>query len=867
MTSTCAGCQQSIDESDTTLNLINFSDNLYHVECFNCCKCGQPIDYEGSVVLLSEDGKSFVKDKGKQICLTLAHLKALCVGCSYKCKACSQPILEEAITTGNDTYHLGCFRCSSCNRQIEELTFANINNRLLCMQCHQGQPPSPISPQTPSSFTLPNSGLKSGTMTPSSRDGSRYSSTVERSETSSVRNGDITYIQTLEKELFEMRRKYLETDENLQKVKAISRKALEEFSQLREEHQEEIHRRQQAEAVAEHLQSELQRLFMDEAKRAQLAEETETMHRELEGMLQRRETLERGVAELTRHKDSLAFEVQELLQRKHLGLVEPNHNQHPQTSSSSDDLRSQLDQIKERFRDEIAVIQRDRDALHAEVTLMRTTRQELASDIARLAEENRALELRNEQITKQIVTSAESIASEPLASPREEGVYPNMNELVRSISNDDNGGGVSSSSRGSISEPSRRDKELPPRPPHIKLHGPRKDDKIGVGVESGGGIGTAQKKPGWGKHWTSNMAKATATKLKKAIPTGGREGGSGATLVSQKSDSTSSFKYGNKKASKSDLDLKKLDSKTHSFSPHAYMSPRKCDFCHEKLWGKETRCDGCGYHCHQKCASSVSSICENKTSSIGMLAPPGTEISSSNQVGGAVFGQDIGKLLESEGGDVPLIMQKCINSVELRGMDFEGIYRKSGPLTQINRIIASVNRGEDVNLEDEQNYVDIMAVTSILKQYLRDLPDPLIPMHLYEEYLETTRIEDESERMKLTLSLIEKLPKPHLTTLSHLMRHLSRIEQLSSKNLMTPSNLGVVFGPTLMRPLTQKTPEADMAEAGLKSNVVEFLVKNANELFSDEGSRDEEVRDPEGGEEGHAGASRGGVEVGEESQD
>ena len=106
------------------------------------------------------------------------------------------------------------------------------------------------------------------------------------------------------------------------------------------------------------------------------------------------------------------------------------------------------------------------------------------------------------------------------------------------------------------------------------------------------------------------------------------------------------------------------------------------------------------------------------------------------------------------------------------GMDFEGIYRKSGPLTQINKIIAAVNRGDDVDLNDEDNYVDIMAVTSILKQYLRDLPEPLIPGSMYAEALDAANTEDEEGKRKKFVGLLGKMPKAHYKTLAFLMRHL-----------------------------------------------------------------------------------------------
>jgi hypothetical protein len=44
--------------------------------------------------------------------------------------------------------------------------------------------------------------------------------------------------------------------------------------------------------------------------------------------------------------------------------------------------------------------------------------------------------------------------------------------------------------------------------------------------------------------------------------------------------------------------------------------------------------------------------------------------------------------------------------------------------------------GEPVDLEDEESVNDICAVTSVLKQYFRELPNPLLPYNLYSQFIE-----------------------------------------------------------------------------------------------------------------------------------
>jgi hypothetical protein len=66
----------------------------------------------------------------------------------------------------------------------------------------------------------------------------------------------------------------------------------------------------------------------------------------------------------------------------------------------------------------------------------------------------------------------------------------------------------------------------------------------------------------------------------------------------------------------------------------------------------------------------------------------------------------------------------------------EGIYRKSGGAAQMRSIQLSFEQGLDPDLTDDDEYNDICAVTSILKQYFRELPDPLVTYELYPEFIE-----------------------------------------------------------------------------------------------------------------------------------
>merc|ERR1712072_528755 len=133
---------------------------------------------------------------------------------------------------------------------------------------------------------------------------------------------------------------------------------------------------------------------------------------------------------------------------------------------------------------------------------------------------------------------------------------------------------------------------------------------------------------------------------------------------------------------------------------------------------------------------------------------------------------------------IPSIVTHCVEEVEARGMDMEGIYRKSGGSGQVKLVQQGFEKDGHFDISDPD--LDIHAVTSALKQYFRKLPTPLITYDVYD------------------------LPDRHRDVLGYLVQHLARVMKFESENLMTPLNLSVVFAPTIMRPLSIEREMSDM---------------------------------------------------------
>lgn len=118
-----------------------------------------------------------------------------------------------------------------------------------------------------------------------------------------------------------------------------------------------------------------------------------------------------------------------------------------------------------------------------------------------------------------------------------------------------------------------------------------------------------------------------------------------------------------------------------------------------------------------------------KTTSNGTLVP-----AAENPA--VLFGSELVERADYERRQIPSVVTRCIEEVELRGMDIEGIYRKTGGSGQVKIIQEGFEKTEDFDISDPD--LDITAVTSVLKQYFRKLPNPLLTFDIYDRVLEST---------------------------------------------------------------------------------------------------------------------------------
>ncbi|KIW35064.1 hypothetical protein, variant 1 [Cladophialophora immunda] len=205
-----------------------------------------------------------------------------------------------------------------------------------------------------------------------------------------------------------------------------------------------------------------------------------------------------------------------------------------------------------------------------------------------------------------------------------------------------------------------------------------------------------------------------------------------------------------------------------------------------------------------------------------------------------VFGVSLDELFQREGSAVPIIVIQCTRAVELFGLDVEGIYRTSGSTHHIMELRQQFDH--DADAVDFRNpaafHDDIASVTTLLKHFLRDLPDPLLTAAQYREFIQAAKIDDDIVRRDSVHALVNALPDPNYATLRVLAIHLFKVAQHSARNKMTHSNLAIVFAPTLMGQQGGVNGNvaggADIADAGWQAKVVETILNNTFQIFDDD---------------------------------
>ncbi|VDO40590.1 unnamed protein product [Onchocerca flexuosa] len=143
-----------------------------------------------------------------------------------------------------------------------------------------------------------------------------------------------------------------------------------------------------------------------------------------------------------------------------------------------------------------------------------------------------------------------------------------------------------------------------------------------------------------------------------------------------------------------------------------------------------------------------------------------------SQSGGRFFGVNLSSLMDDQ-EMVPIVLDKLLMAIELKALFVEGIYRKSAAVGQMRNVRRKIENAEFETLSFDD--VPIHVITTLVKAFFRELPEPLITYDLYENFLNASEVEEIAERIRCLSVVVELLPKCNRSVLDRLLYHLARV--------------------------------------------------------------------------------------------
>uniref|UniRef100_A0A4W3HQY2 Myosin IXB n=1 Tax=Callorhinchus milii TaxID=7868 RepID=A0A4W3HQY2_CALMI len=238
---------------------------------------------------------------------------------------------------------------------------------------------------------------------------------------------------------------------------------------------------------------------------------------------------------------------------------------------------------------------------------------------------------------------------------------------------------------------------------------------------------------------------------------------------------------------------------------------QSCELCSSYIWTMERAllCS-CNMTCHKKCLPKIQYPCSST------FSPSQNNPNATSQH----FGVSVCDLT-NEQQLVPLLMEILLEYVEMHGLYTEGIYRKSGAANKMKELRQKLEA--DPTSVILENY-HIHAITGLLKQWLRELPEPLMTYALYSDFLRAIEHPERQEQLVATYNMLEQLPPANHSTLERLIFHLVKVAVVEDTNRMSTNALAIVFAPCILLSPDTSDPLMSMRDVSKTTMCVELLI-------------------------------------------
>lgn len=201
--------------------------------------------------------------------------------------------------------------------------------------------------------------------------------------------------------------------------------------------------------------------------------------------------------------------------------------------------------------------------------------------------------------------------------------------------------------------------------------------------------------------------------------------------------------------------------------------------------------------------------------------------------GGGMFGRSLEETMQVEarlgGTFIPVLIHRCVRFIRENGLNEIGIFRLPGQASRIHQLQDLYNQGSQLDFSPHE---DLHTVASLLKLYLRELPEPLVPFVYYDSFRRAIQLYEanRNEGVDEIKRLLIQIPKANFNLLKYLSRFLHEVQEHSDTNKMNCVNLGTIFGPNFLRPRTNN-PQVLMECNNVSTDFVTIIITIHEEFF------------------------------------
>ncbi|XP_070833718.1 rho GTPase-activating protein 22 [Chaetodon trifascialis] len=206
-------------------------------------------------------------------------------------------------------------------------------------------------------------------------------------------------------------------------------------------------------------------------------------------------------------------------------------------------------------------------------------------------------------------------------------------------------------------------------------------------------------------------------------------------------------------------------------------------------------------------------------------------------LGGGVFGQHLEEtmLYEAQCGPqrlVPVLVEQCVSFIREHGLEEEGLFRAPGQTNHVRELQDAFDRGEKPVFDST---TDVHTVASLLKLYIRELPEPIIPFSKYTQFLSCAQLltKDKSMGILEMGKQVKSLPQVNYNLLKYICKFLDEVQSHSNENKMSVQNLATVFGPNILRPRVED-PVTMMEGSSQVQHLMTVLISEHTRLYQRE---------------------------------